>query len=33
VLPYDRFEEGFEAMRSGRSGKVVLVWDDEGLPE
>lgn len=25
-LPYHRFEEGFEAMRSGSSGKVVLDW-------
>ncbi len=25
-LPAERFEEGFEAMRSGRSGKVVLDW-------
>lgn len=25
-LPADRFEEGFSAMRSGRSGKVVLSW-------
>jgi threonine 3-dehydrogenase len=27
-LPYDRFAEGFEAMRSGQSGKVVLSWAD-----
>jgi len=33
VLPYERFAEGFEAMRSGQAGKVVLIWDDEGLPE
>jgi threonine 3-dehydrogenase len=26
-LPYAAFAEGFEAMRSGRSGKVVLNWD------
>lgn len=26
-LPYTAFAEGFEAMRSGRSGKVVLNWD------
>lgn len=26
-LRFDQFEEGFEAMRSGRSGKVVLDWD------
>ncbi len=25
-LPIDRFEEGFAAMRSGSSGKVVLDW-------
>jgi threonine 3-dehydrogenase len=24
---YDEFEKGFEAMISGRSGKVVLIWD------
>jgi len=23
------FEQGFEAMRSGQSGKVILTWDDE----
>lgn len=27
-LPYDRYVEGFEAMRSGQSGKVVLSWAD-----
>jgi threonine 3-dehydrogenase len=27
-LPYDRFAEGFEAMRSGQSGKVILSWAD-----
>ena len=26
-LPAERFAEGFEAMRSGRSGKVILDWD------
>ncbi|NEX93760.1 L-threonine 3-dehydrogenase [Caulobacter sp. 17J65-9] len=26
-LAYDRYVEGFEAMKSGRSGKVVLDWD------
>jgi threonine 3-dehydrogenase len=26
-LPAARFQEGFEAMRSGQSGKVVLNWD------
>jgi threonine 3-dehydrogenase len=25
-LPYTDYEQGFEAMRSGRSGKVVLDW-------
>lgn len=25
-LPYTEFREGFEAMRSGRSGKVILEW-------
>lgn len=25
-LPVDRFDEGFEVMRSGKSGKVVLDW-------
>ncbi len=24
---YDEFEKGFEAMRSGQSGKVILNWD------
>lgn len=27
-LPYERYAEGFEAMRSGQSGKVVLSWAD-----
>ncbi len=26
-LPFDRFEEGFQAMLSGNSGKVVLNWE------
>ncbi|HEY3812621.1 MAG TPA: L-threonine 3-dehydrogenase [Caulobacteraceae bacterium] len=26
-LPFEDFKEGFEAMRSGQSGKVVLNWD------
>ena len=26
-MSYDRYREGFEAMRSGQSGKVVLDWD------
>lgn len=25
---YDEFEEGFQAMRSGKSGKVILNWED-----
>ncbi|MCH4267550.1 MAG: L-threonine 3-dehydrogenase [Brevundimonas sp.] len=27
-MPYQDFEAGFEAMRSGKSGKVVLKWAD-----
>lgn len=27
-MPYQDFEAGFEAMKSGRSGKVVLNWAD-----
>jgi len=27
-FPYTEFEQGFEAMRSGQSGKVVLTWAD-----
>ena len=27
-LHYTQFEEGFAAMRSGQSGKVVLNWTD-----
>jgi threonine 3-dehydrogenase len=23
----DEFQQGFDAMRSGKSGKVVLSWD------
>ncbi len=26
-LPYSQFEKGFEAMRSGQSGKVILDWE------
>jgi threonine 3-dehydrogenase len=26
-MGYERYQEGFEAMRSGQSGKVVLNWD------
>jgi threonine 3-dehydrogenase len=25
-FPIDRFQQGFDAMRSGQSGKVVLEW-------
>jgi threonine 3-dehydrogenase len=25
-LHYTEFEKGFEAMRSGQSGKVILKW-------
>jgi threonine 3-dehydrogenase len=25
---YDEFEGGFQAMRSGTSGKVILNWED-----
>ena len=25
-FPYDRFQEGFDLMRSGKSGKIVLDW-------
>jgi threonine 3-dehydrogenase len=28
-IPYTDFEEGFDAMRSGNSGKVVMTWTDE----
>ena len=27
-FPYERYLEGFELMRSGRSGKIVLDWAD-----
>jgi threonine 3-dehydrogenase len=27
-LPYTEFAKGFEAMRSGDCGKVVLIWDE-----
>lgn len=27
-LPYTEFQQGFEAMRSGKSGKVVLTWKE-----
>ncbi len=26
-MSYENYREGFEAMRSGQSGKVVLNWD------
>jgi threonine 3-dehydrogenase len=26
--PSEQFEQGFEVMRSGQSGKVVLTWAD-----
>ncbi|BES83008.1 hypothetical protein PEC302110_01050 [Pectobacterium araliae] len=25
----DAFQKGFDAMRSGQSGKVILNWDEE----
>jgi threonine 3-dehydrogenase len=27
-LPYTEFQQGFDAMRSGRSGKVILTWKE-----
>ncbi|GGY21581.1 L-threonine 3-dehydrogenase [Paludibacterium paludis] len=30
-FPVDRFEEGFEAMLSGQSGKVILDWADAAV--
>ena len=27
-FPYQEFEKGFEVMRAGQSGKVVLVWKE-----
>jgi threonine 3-dehydrogenase len=30
ALPYDRFREGFDVMRSGSSGKVILDWRSGG---
>jgi threonine 3-dehydrogenase len=27
-FPYPEYEQGFAAMRSGNSGKVVLTWKD-----
>jgi threonine 3-dehydrogenase len=26
-LPYTGFQQGFEAMRAGQAGKVVLDWE------
>jgi threonine 3-dehydrogenase len=26
--PYTDFEKGFDAMRSGNSGKVILTWKE-----
>jgi threonine 3-dehydrogenase len=31
-LPVARFQEGFDLMRSGASGKVVLDWGSGSLP-
>jgi threonine 3-dehydrogenase len=28
-LPYTEFQKGFDAMLSGKSGKVVLTWAEE----
>ena len=25
-FPYEQYQEGFELMRSGRCGKIVLDW-------
>jgi threonine 3-dehydrogenase len=27
-FPYDQFEQGFSAMRSGSAGKVILNWSN-----
>ena len=27
-FPYTEFQEGFDVMRSGQSGKVILSWRD-----
>jgi threonine 3-dehydrogenase len=27
---YTEFQKGFDVMRSGQSGKVILNWEDEG---
>jgi threonine 3-dehydrogenase len=26
---YTDFQKGFDVMRSGQSGKVILTWEDE----
>jgi threonine 3-dehydrogenase len=28
-LPFREYEEGFEVMRSGQSGKVILDWREK----
>ncbi len=30
-LPYTQYEQGFDVMMSGQSGKVILQWRSEGL--
>ena len=32
-LPIGEHEKGFEVMKSGKSGKVILIWDDEFVME
>ena len=32
-LPAERYAEGFDAMRSGQAGKVVLDWGQESRPQ
>jgi threonine 3-dehydrogenase len=32
-LPYTEFEQGFEVMKTGQSGKVILYWDQQGPNE
>jgi threonine 3-dehydrogenase len=31
-FPFDAYQEAFELMRSGQSGKIVLHWEDAPLP-
>ena len=31
-FPFDAYEEAFELMRSGQSGKIILHWEDGPLP-